>query len=255
MKLPDFMFPVTTRYVKYYNHSLDLQDTEDYEAIVRGDTGALIAINPSTYKLVTNRDLIETTMEQLNKLGVEYKINESHSFVSNERMKLQLEFPEIKIHDGTSDINMSLFIHNSYNQAEGIRILWGAIRSICTNGMIFGTVMKRIYMRHRGKVQERVDKIGEELLDTYHTIPELNNRIKVLQMLSTFPQDMLDQLAKTVGKGITDEAIEELDKETPNWRSFTHWELYNKLTFAISHTVAQHLRTQKQLALGKVFKL
>lgn len=254
MELQDFMFPVTQADVFWGEHYGSIH-TSQYKAIKRIDTNSLITINPSTYQLITNEELINKTITQLENLGVEYVINESHSFVENHRMKLHLEFPNLRFNDGDSDINMSLFLHNSYNQVEGIRILWGAIKSVCTNGMIWGTVMKKIYLRHRGQVATRLEKIGEELQESYKSFPDVQKRIEILKVLTALPIDMLDQLSKTVGKNIVKKAMDELEKVTPSWRSFSQWELYNKLTYAISHFVAQHLRTQKQLALARVFKL
>ena len=101
-----------------------------------------------TYQLVRNEDLIKELLDQLLGLSTSFKVDPSHSFVQNERMRVQITFPELRMQDSESDIALSLFLHNSYDQSEGVRMYFGAIRSICSNGMIFGDVMAKMYHRH-----------------------------------------------------------------------------------------------------------
>ena len=77
-----------------------------------------------------------------------FRIDPSHSFCENNRMRLQITFPDLSLKDSESDIPISLFLHNSYDMSEGIRVFFGAIRSICSNGMVFGNVLARFNGRH-----------------------------------------------------------------------------------------------------------
>lgn len=88
--------------------------------------------------MVRNEDLIKELLDQLLGLSTSFKVDPSHSFVQNERMRVQITIPELRKQDSESDIALSLFLHNSYDQSEGVRMYFGAIRSICSNGMVFG---------------------------------------------------------------------------------------------------------------------
>ena len=63
-------------------------------------------------------------------------------------MRLQVTFPELTLNDGKSDIALSMFIHNPYDGSEGVRVFYGGIRAICTNGFVFGEVLSKFYSKH-----------------------------------------------------------------------------------------------------------
>jgi len=153
-KLSQFMFPVEERavYVQDNPHP-NIDVTDNYKAIVRQDRGKLISIMKNTYQLVPNREVILPLLQELHKLDNKWVIDSSHSFVDDSRMRLQVTFPELTLNVGTSDISLSLFLHNSYDGSEGVRLFWGAIREICTNGMVFGTLLSKYYRRHTAGLQ------------------------------------------------------------------------------------------------------
>lgn len=246
-KLSKFMFPVTER--KVYVEDLlkgKLNKTADYKAIFREDKNRLIAITKSTYKLVPNSEVIMPLMEELDKLTTRWIIDPSHTFVSDSRMRFQVTFPEITISDGRSDIALSLFLHNSYNQTEGIRAYFGGIRGICSNGMVFGEVLSKFYHRHT--VGFRLQNLKEEIEKAYDRMPEIKRRIEVLKDLEvTAP--LRQSVEEKLGRGIAKYIAEQY----PAPRS--QWVLYNLLTYYVSHVVKQHMRAQYQLQVSKLFKL
>src|SRR5690606_21574907 len=116
--------------------------------IVRPDTDQLISIMQDSYQLIPNRDVIMPLLEQLHQLDTRWYVDNSHSFLESNRMRLQVTFPDLTLNDGRSDIALSLFVHNSYDGSEGVRMFWGAIRGICSNGMVFGQVLAKFYGKH-----------------------------------------------------------------------------------------------------------
>jgi len=149
MKLEPFCFPVTERPVFVENASGMLIDPENpdsyltngHKAIVREDTNEIISVVKSSYEVVRNPDLIDSALRQLAVSGTSFRIDPSHSFVDNYRMRMLITFPELKMRDRESDIALSVFIHNSYDCSESVRFFFGAIRAICSNGMVFGEVL------------------------------------------------------------------------------------------------------------------
>jgi len=161
LDLQDFCFPVVERTVAVddkLNEQAQWADEESYldngyKAIVREDTNNVISIVRDSYKIVTNRELINELLHFLAVSGEQFKIDPSHSFVQDNRMRLMITFPNLTLQDRESDINLSLFIHNSYDMSEGVRFYFGAIRGICQNGAVFGQILGRYYSKHTSGFQ------------------------------------------------------------------------------------------------------
>ena len=112
MNLSEFMFPIVERPVAVYNGQTDFTDWDnpetylpnDYKCVVREDTNEAISIVRNSYKIVPNEELINKLMHELLTLDTPFKVDPSHSFVDNNRMRLQVTFPEITINDSESEI-------------------------------------------------------------------------------------------------------------------------------------------------------
>ncbi len=244
-RLSEFLFPVTEKRVYFEDEHGKPNFTEHYKAIAREDNGKLISIMNDSYKIVPNRDIIMPLMDQLHNLDNKWIIDPSHSFVSDQRMRLQVTFPDLTFFDGRSDIALSLFLHNSFDGSEGVRFFWGAIRGICSNGMVFGTVLARFYARHTNGIQ--LHNLKDQVEQTYDQIPVIKQRIEILQNLE-------------VGKGLTEAIEHKLGKKvmkhvTKQPTAVNQWILYNYLTWYISHVVDLRMRAAYQLQVSKLFKL
>ncbi|MBI2417238.1 MAG: DUF932 domain-containing protein [Ignavibacteriales bacterium] len=244
-KLWKFMFPVTEGKVLYESESGKPVFTSDYKAIMREDTGSLISVMSDSYKIVPNAEIIKPLMEQLHNLDSKWIIDASHSFVSDERMRLQVTFPDLTFNDGRSDIALSLFLHNSYDGSEGVRMYWGAIRGICSNGMVFGKVLAKFYARHTSGIQ--LDNLSEQVALTYEQIPVIRERISVLQNIGVTKQ-LQESVEKQLGKTVTKYVQEQPQADN-------QWILYNYLTWYVSHVVEQRMRASYQMRVSKMFEL
>lgn len=239
------MFPVAERKVYFGDVDGNPLLTEAYQAITREDNGKLISVMSDTYRIVPNAELIKPLMEQLQMLDGKWIIDPSHSFVSDARMRLQVTFPELTFNDGRSDIALSLFLHNSYDGSEGVRLFWGAIRGICSNGMVFGKVLAKFYARHTSGI--RLDNLKEQVELTYDQIPVIKNRISILQNIGvtkSLQESVEKHLGKTVAKYVNDQPSPE-----------NQWILYNYLTWYISHVIDQRMRAAYQTKVSKLFQL
>jgi len=251
-RLENFMFPVEERavYVQDDRH-LNLSLADNYKAIVRQDNGSskLISIMKNTYQLVPNREVILPLLQELHNLDSKWIIDQSHSFVEDSRMRIQITFPELTLDDGNSSIALSLFLHNSYDGSEGVRLFWGAIREICSNGMVFGTLLSKYYRRHTSGLD--ISNLKEKLQATYDKIPVIRHRIEMMQNTKVNPKfrrDLEDQMGKHVIKYVD-------QHEQQNKRSVNLWMLFNIVTYYISHLIEQRKRAQYQLSASKLFKL
>jgi hypothetical protein len=253
MNLQDFMFPICERPVAINNGRNDITNwdnlstflSSDYKAIVREDTNENISIVKRTYQVVPNETLINKLMHELVLIDTPFKIDPSHSFCENNRMRLQVTFPDLTLKDDESGIALSLFLHNSYDMSEGVRMFWGAIRAICANGCVFGKVLSQFYGRHTQGFQ--IANLRETLTATYDMIPTIQNRIDELRSLPVTGK-LKEDVEKEVGKRMANEVL-------PNSVHLSQWQLYNALTHIISHSIEQRLQARYQMAVSRVFQL
>jgi hypothetical protein len=245
-----FLFPVEERNVSYEFHTdrlfpeTRLRQTEQYKAIVRSENNRLISIMPKTYQLITNEEVILPVLKFLDNIDNKWLIDPSHSFVDEKRMRLQITFPELTVDDGTSEVALSLFLHNSYNGVEGVRGFWGGIRAICTNGMVFGKLLGSFYHRHTSGID--LEKLRVQLESTSSKLPVIAERIKILQSIETNSKQLKEietHLGKTAFK-----YVEQNFKSTES-----QYVLLNVATHFISHFVQQHLRANYQRQISYIF--
>lgn len=250
-RLAPFLFPVVEREVLHMDAGRKSPlCTKDYKAIVRQDTGELISIMNYTYKIVPNSEVIKPLMDQLHNLDTSWYIDGSHSFVENSKMRLQITFPELVMHDGKSDIALSLYLFNSYDSSEAIRAIFGGIRFICKNGMIFGEVLSRFYGKHTMNVN--MSNLKEQIEASYEKLPVLKHRIEQLQnekVTDSLRQNIENKLGKKIACYIGEQE-DEYGQKAKN-----QWIVYNMITYYISHTIQQKLRSQYQLEVSRLFKL
>ncbi|HZW40414.1 MAG TPA: DUF932 domain-containing protein [Ignavibacteriaceae bacterium] len=244
-KLKEYLFPVQEKKVYFEGRGSSLEKTQAYKSIIRVDTGKLISIMNNTYQLIPNSEIIKPLLEQLSKLDSKWYIDESHSFVQDNRMRLQVTFPDLTFNDGRSDIALSLFLNNSYDGSEGIRMHWGAIRFICTNGMVFGKVLSKFYSKHTSGF--RLNNLIEQVNQTYDSIPVIKERIELLQGMKV-TKTLIESVDKQLGKKVI--------KQVHNQKSpGNQWILYNYITWYISHVVEYNMRAAYQLRLSRLFGL
>lgn len=246
MLLKDYYFPVIETTV----HREDRTNLSDYKLIVREDTNAPISIVSKDYKLVTNGHLIDSLTEVIDKVGIKYEfyLSDKHNYVDDNRMKLMLLFPELKIQDDADGIGTCLYIHNSYDMSERIRVIFGMLRWACANGaLIWGENAVKNHHKHtKGFDVETVKKSVESI---YSKIPVINERIKILQELENpiLIQNNIKYVQENVSKVMGDNAAE--------YKFANMWDLYNFYTAYITHQLAvrQHFTYQKQIS--NLFKL
>lgn len=244
MNLNDYYFDVEEQPV--YGVSGNRYD--DFKAIVsHNKTSQVVSIAKSSYKLVPNKELIEPFMEHVQQLGVRWFIDKSHSFVLPNRMRLQITFPDIYVSDEESKIPLSVYLHNSYDATEGIRLFWGAIRAVCTNGMIFGDVLGKQYFRHTKGFDTVL--LASQFQGVTDKIQVIQQRIHELRN-APVTQECMSALQQALGKKRLQEIV-----DTDCLPDASQWMLYNDITYLISHSVDKPQRSELQLKTSRVFQL
>ena len=252
MNLQSYFFDVEEREVHLPFPSGNIithKPIDDYKAIVSTIKGKeqVVSIAKSSYNLIRNEELITPFLEQLTSMREKWEIDNSHSFCMANRMRLQVTFPEIKLHDGTSDIPLSVYLHNSYDQSEGVRMFWGAIRAVCSNGLIFGDLMGSLYARHTSGFS--LDALEQQFSNVGYKIEQVQARINYLKS-SGIDDSLMDDLQESLGKRRLKEII-----NTDQVLHKSQWDLLNDITYFISHDVEKPKRADLQMKTSKVFSL
>jgi Domain of unknown function (DUF932) len=128
-------------------------------------------------------------------------------------------------------------------------MFWGAIRAICSNGMVFGTLLSKYYRKHTTGLE--IKNLKQQLETTYDKIPVIKHRIEILQntnVTSSVRRDVQDKLGSNVMKYIKQQ--EKINKKAANL-----WVFYNIITYYVSHIVETRMRAQYQLETSRLFKL
>jgi len=244
-KLWKYLFPVNEKKVFFESEDKAVIPALMYKAITREDTGKLISIQSDTYKVISNAEIIKPLMEQLHTLDSKWIIDPSHSFVTDQKMRLQITFPELTFNDGRSDIALSLFLHNSYDSSEGVRAFWGGIRMICGNGQVYGKILAKYYHKHTKGIP--LNNLKAQIEATYEQIPVISERIQILQNLNV-SKSLSESVEKNFGQRISKYVKEQKKPENA-------WILYNYLTWYISHMVELRLRAAYQMKVSRMFQL
>lgn len=252
MDLTSYTFPVEERSIAVPNGDSDVINMDDrtsflssdYKALVRADTNEVVSIVRRTYKMIPNSELIDSLMGQLDDLDTPSQINELHSFSNNQRMRLMITFPEMTVKDGESEIAMALYLHNSYDQSEAIRMAFGAFRFICTNGMVLGMILGRFYSKHTAGL--KMGDVQQSLSVAHENLPLIQSRINELQE-ARVTEDLEKRVEKQVGKRLT--------TSVARYMTGSQWDLYNALTDIISHQIQPRHQARYQTGVSKAFGL
>ncbi len=251
MDISEYMFPVVERPVA--PHDLENQSgfvngnefINQYKAIVREDTDEIISVVKQSYNLIPNETLISSLLDHLRRLGIISYIDEGHSFVNSHRMRLQVTFPGITIKDGDTEIAQCLFLSNSYDRTEPIRIAFGGVRFTCENGMVFREILAQHSARHTQGF--RMDHYLEQgLRSAQENWPSVERRIMALAS-TPVKAELYDRIYRALGLSFTDMILAALPE--------THWQVYNEATWIVSHQIAKEKRADYQEALSRAFEL
>ena len=112
-------------------------DGTGYKFIVREDTNDILSCVTNSYKLVTNKEIMQKASPVLKKQGAH--LEEMRIFGNGARTKYKYRFPDTKVEIATGDfVNPEVIINNSYDGSTEISAMGGAFRLLCSNGMVIG---------------------------------------------------------------------------------------------------------------------
>jgi len=105
-------------------------------------------------------------------------------------------------------------------------------------------VLAKFYGRHTQGF--RIENITAKLRQAYEYLPDIQDRINQLEMTPAEPE-LFTKVEDQIGKRIA--------KEVQTEEQISAWQLLNRVTFIISHSIAQRHRARYQQNVSRVFGL
>lgn len=226
-------FPVAMTQVDYhlFPEQRDNKDAEDYRGVVRQDDGTLLAIVSKDYKLVPHDEIVRMCDTFFANKNITRKVKLTKG---GARMYLTYFMNDISVEIRPGDkVNPKVTVTNSYDASLRIWVEAGAFRLVCSNGLSIGKKLMSKARRH----------IGDE---TLNTLIEYLGQAETLLINDVVPQwrqwaNIL--MSPERGKAVINSLkLPDCYKESALklWESVpignkTVWELYNALTYVLSH--------------------
>lgn len=203
-------------------------------AVIRTDTQQSIGIVSSQYGLLKHKDIIDSFRKALSDHKYEEKIeinkNGAHLFST-------YRLPEIQHEVKKGDfVAMQFIAKNSYDGTKSFSLMLGALRLVCSNGMIIGNEFFSYSQKHMYGISSSNSLVLENRI--VELITYFKDSIPVMKRMSDtkvkVPNEILfNQKYLSLPKYVINSAKEIFEKKQAN----TVWEYYNALTFVISHNL------------------
>lgn len=247
-KLENTFFNVTK--IKEQKLDNETQELKDVFYLVNRETGKKIVEVSDRYTIVHNRDLVKPIVSHFTQTksiddvleGV-FNYGNSFFYVINTGRQFEIESGDI--------VNEQIKIINSYNKTRSFRFMLGALRQVCSNGLIaFSANLCNYKKIHVGEIP--ISEILTMVLNSYQT-----NTFDLWRQMSTKPLTKKEQIElinsfcafevkkakgrNDVGYYQSASFLNEQVKTIANWKldkpdiqgRNSAWTLFNDLNYAI----------------------
>ena len=242
----DLYFPVTSKPIQaVMGYGDTVPGGEDYQAIVREDTGQILAVHKSDYHLVPNEDIYPQYEDALKHSNLDLNgmsVTDQISFDGGRSIRTY-QFPEhrVRIGDqhGQSDyVDLQMHVINSYDGSYAFKSMVGAYRILCMNGMVIGEKFAQTYGKHTKN------------LDIASSIKKVNSAVEIfLANADMWKHWGATNITDAEALGIIQQlpGINERLAETlmTQWQiehmklGRTKWSLFNALTYWSTHATVR----------------
>lgn len=224
-------------------------DIDGFYGVYNEDTRTIVHVAKPSYKLVQNKDITSLGLDLLEQSGIDAKVDTLHSYVNATEMRLVLVTGNMLFNDGVSDIMQTIELRNSYDASTTIGFSFGAIRQICSNGMIGNKTIASTKFRHTtgfeiSKMAEQIGKldlVSEKMTDAISTLADTRWTKDSEQTKEWF----VKHYGKRKGVKIMESAV---GSDMPA----TQWDMLQRLTWYISHEVEVGRRDYEQSKLTRI---
>ena len=167
----------------------------------------------------------------------------NNSYVRNQdkdsfqKHAIMLEFPDSTLIDGTK---MNMIIFNSYDRSMSLRILAGAIRAACNNGLVWGDeILPEKRIKHTNKnwehsVYSLMNDFKESKNKTKDMIEEMENRYMSYGDMGRFAEQVAEELINPIISGKIVDPLEMLVAKRKEDVGKDLWRTFNKIQESLS---------------------
>lgn len=228
-------FPVALRPVHYSDGPV-FPSVPNRLAVVRGDTGATLAVVSNRYRLVPHQRLLDLVGQAIEPLDVGPVPRGVYVDRGGARMRAVFKFPALTEPVSSGDkICPCLKIRNTYDGTSRIAVHIGAFRFVCTNlavggGGVFASGFMSV---HAGEIP--IEEIGEQLasyLMGFEAIVALYRHWAGQTLLEEGFRVILEALPKRPAAAIGEEAA--------RMRTETVYAAYNVATHYATHRMRSY---------------
>ena len=242
--LTDTLFPIREYPANYaFNQEAGISDVNidtGHKFIVREDTNKVLSCMTNEYKVVTNKEIIDTAVPILKKHKAELK--EAISLGGGERTVWKWIIPDIKIEVGSGDmLNPEIIIKNSYDGSLQVHILAGAFRLVCSNGLIIGVTLGQTNFKHNVN-NKNLENLDEAIEKTINTSIDIGGEFEMLANTVLDERDIF-KLVELFPSQMAEYLVQYLIANKPS----DYWGLLNTATFLATHKMNRYYKSTHKL--------
>ena len=217
------------------------------KALVRRDTGTVLAITSDMYEPVDNRKAIATFSQFAKETGIKFHIDAAWTIGAGAVTIFEVKMDDFKLFKGTTEeLNLRGYLTNSFNLAHRLTLKLGLLRLICLNGMVAERTEKVIGYRHVTGVQEKIhDDFRTYLMEKVQTAEgfiyrlaeaKFSDKVQVIDAING-AQFLADRHRKKV-----------LTLWEAEGESLRKWDVYNDFTNILTHDT-ENINQQSRLSM------
>lgn len=234
--LVDTLFPVKEVPVTYDVPGWDEGKASGYKLIVREDNNKILSCMTNDYRVVTNKEIIDTAAPLMKKHKA--ILEESIVLGDGQKSVWKWRIPGMTIKIAEDDmLNPEIIIKNSYDGSLQVHILAGAFRLICSNGMVIGVTLGQKNYKHsvNNKNLDFLDEAIENTIDyslsagqQFELLADTKLDEKhIMKLVEMFPSQMSQFL------------VEYLIARKPQ----NYWDLLNVGTYLATHKMRREYQS------------
>jgi hypothetical protein len=203
-------------------------------AVIRTDTNEPIGVVSDKYALVKHSEVVNSFREALNKDDYEERLEVTKGgALLFATYKLSGTQVEVKKGDFLA---LQFVAKNSYDGSRSFSLMMGALRLVCTNGMVIGKNFFSYSQKHLG------NGVTIEPVFIKDTVSTLTKKFREMspimsKMASTKLPDLAGGYFSTDNVELPSYLLKEANNEYNRAGEDTLWGLYNSYTYAISHNL------------------
>jgi len=204
------------------------------QAVIRTDVWEALGIVSDQYELLKHADVVNSFREALRDTEHEERIQVTRGG-ANLFATYKLPSHTVEVAKGDM-VALQFVVKNSYDGSNSLQIMLGALRLVCTNGMVIGKQFFSYTQRHIGSgnelkievIREKVDMLADQFTKTLPYLQEMSQK-------QVYPKFKVDSLFDQENVHLPQYLLEEAKTDYVEINGITAWDYYNSLTSAITH--------------------